>query len=907
MTFAPGRIPRILSISLLVAALALAPAPAGAFGWHRNGPRPNADVLDDFDALRAHVWELPSNMLHYWVRLHLWWQLTAARGLYAWRRPCVSNDVLGKYLHTTGFLRYGRKASAAEDLRNRGFVLRHNLLTTLPHDRTCPGFGDVGAPPAVEIGESDNTVFAGQVLFGAPLLSSIRAGGELWTQAEVPGADAQTGETGHPAVPTWSALVAFPHGTQPTVMAVPRLREAIQVKLYPFQSQAADQQQDLPAIDPVFADQAFFIDPKAYATDALFPSLPCDVRPVGQARDLQIAQLECVAAQYNPVSEMLMVYDAVDFRILYSDGQGNANPRAAFLTSASLNPFESAPSVYMDAVLNREILKKYVDLDLTARICLGEELLILTHPDFRSAADDLAAWKVTKGISTAVFEVGPGTPRPTANDIDDFIEGRYDRCVVRPSYVLLLGDAEFVPPSGINFNTVGTYCSSCGDVTTGSDWGYAVYPQGIFDLVPDFAVGRMTVDTDEEAQRVVDKVIDYESAPPFIDVFDGAPFYTSAAFASQFQCCRMNADGTPRNGQPGTTQRAFAETAEVARNSLLADGYDVDRIYIETVDNGGYCLSNPCPPGQNQAPYNGDTTPRRYYNGSFLPAGLGAGSGFPWNGSGADIRNAINAGRFLVLHRDHGSSSGFSNPSFGTGNISSLSNGELQSIVYSVNCASGFFDRETDSGSSNESFMEQMLLAEDKGMVGGLGDNRNSPTWPNNALTRGFFDATWPLVDPLYGGPGSHRRLGDILNHGKMYLMSQIGVAQTAGSVSVFAFFAEAVMWHAFGDPTLEMWTSNPHSFQLPRSFFAQLGQEGIHVQYPVNGAVITALQQNRDGLIPVGRGMVEKGVVDIPFVEPPHDQSPILFSASLPDAVSVPLEPLVSGPVSIGGATPAP
>jgi hypothetical protein len=49
-----------------------------------------------------------------------------------------------------------------------------------------------------------------------------------------------------------------------------------------------------------------------------------------------------------------------------------------------------------------------------------------------------------------------------------------------------------------------------------------------------------------------------------------------------------------------------------------------------------------------------DTTPRHYFDGTPLPAELGPESDFSWDGSTQDIIDAFNAGRFLIMHRDHG-------------------------------------------------------------------------------------------------------------------------------------------------------------------------------------------------------------------------------------------------------------
>ena len=145
-----------------------------------------------------------------------------------------------------------------------------------------------------------------------------------------------------------------------------------------------------------------------------------------------------------------------------------------------------------------------------------------------------------------------------------------------------------------------------------------------------------------------------------------------------------------------------------------------------------------------------------------MPANLHAGSGFPWNGSTSDIVNAINDGRFLVLHRDHGWTDGWSSPSFATGDLAGLSNGALTPVVYSINCASGMFDNETLNPaaqvypyphSAGDVSWAETILRMQGGAVSVIGDTRVSPTWANSALTRGLFDATWPDVLPLDGGP----------------------------------------------------------------------------------------------------------------------------------------------------------
>ena len=181
-----------------------------------------------------------------------------------------------------------------------------------------------------------------------------------------------------------------------------------------------------------FEDKPFTKDQTAYAQDAFYPKDMVSIGRVERFRDLHLIQLNITAAQYNPKTKMLKVYDRVDFEVEYQGGT------RAFLTQAVLNPFESYVSIYQQVVLNGQDLTKFITPDTIQRICFGSELLVITHPNFKTAADTLATWKRDKGITTSVHEV---------KNIQVFIRDRYNTCSVRPSYVLLLSDAEFIPPS----------------------------------------------------------------------------------------------------------------------------------------------------------------------------------------------------------------------------------------------------------------------------------------------------------------------------------------------------------------------------------------------------------------------------------------------------------------------------
>jgi hypothetical protein len=832
-----------------------------------------------------------------------WYPWGWSKYKYSSWKTCKTIDKLTRMLGKIQRYRERNQNASLEELYSRLWMLRNDLLLSMPSDKRCDGFGFMDQDPQVRVGTSDNKQVALDVTFPVPTLTTERGDGQTFTRVHLNGIENMVGKPGEPALPMWRQLVAVPNGATPKIKVSEAKKSGdLLLNLVPFQEQPVDQTapgEQPGSTDPgnettppepdmdAFADKPFVINKQAYETNRTLPANPCKVTPMGQYRDVQMAQLECATGSYNPATDKYQMYRGMHVEVQFEGGDGN------FITSRTLNEFEGAAKLTTESVVNKAVLSKYVkQLDLSPLQCSGEEFLVLTHANFRGAADELAAHKRSRGMSTNVFNVGSGVAaRDTAQEIDKFIEDRYDDCKVRPSYVLLLGDAEFIPtfyPAGMADNA-------------GSDFPYSNYVQILFDaFFPDFGTGRIPVDTREQANTVVDKIINYEANPPNMGLGNGAPFYTTAGFASQFQGFRMNPNGTPLNNQPGTDQRAFIETSELARQELVDRGYQVPRIYTRTIDNGGYCLqkngNGDCI--QTQQPYNGNTTPRRYFNGNLLPSAIGANSGFAWDGDTADVSSAWNAGRFLFMHRDHGWPGGWGDPGFSTSNVNALSNGDRLPVVWSINCASGLFDNETAGGVYNTnantiSFAEAALRKADGGAIGVIGDTRNSPTWANNALTRGFFDAVWPDTVPGFGGNTSHKRLGDTLNWGKVYLASQVGVDQTAGSVSVESMGYEYHIWHVIGDPTLSMWTSNPRRVTLESNFkvLEAIPQRAVLEYKAPNGTVVTRLQVTREGESKaIARGEVQDNKVTLNYFEQPNDQYETIYAASKPNVIGVTL-----------------
>jgi len=723
----------------------------------------------------------------------------------------------------------------------------------------------------VEILQADNTVFAAVATLPKAQLWPVKASdGNDYMELALPGVDNDSSTPGQPNVPVVRRILAVPQGAEVTVAGVDMsiAKQLDNVLLLPAQPEAVDvaHQQENPGDDPepspeTFMDKPFTIDATAYASADPFPAQVVSVQRLGRVRDLDLFQVNIAAGQYIPAKRHLALFDKVHLEIKFAGGKGGFLPRERMN-----NPFDNHAQPLYELALNYQIIEKYPFLgDLLPNICWGYEYLIVTDPAFRPAADTLRTWKIQKGISTKIVETGndAGDAGTTKEQIQQYIRNQFDKCIIRPSYVLLLGDAEHINPF---------YRNTASGGNAGTDLDYALMDNA--DIMPDLAIGRIPVDTLDQANLVINKIVSYEKHPPF------APsYYRTLTFASYFQCCRDDV------ADDGRDVRSFVETSELVRDELTGLGYTVERIYNTST-------------GYHPEYVGRDTTPRKYRNGAALPAAIAPGSGFAWDGDSNDVVNAFNDGRFLVFHRDHGWSGGWGDPGFTTSDIDDLTNSGKPSVVYSVNCASGLFDNETNGGNFNGLYWAEKLLRHDNGgAVGIIGDTRNSPTWANSALARGLFDATWTGVVPE-GGAASIRRLGDILNYGKSYLAGQVGVAQTAGSIGQTSANDDIILYHVFGDPTMQMWASNPWFIRLPKLYEIEKFDPTIwELRYPIEGVKITLLQ---DGA-PVARGVVRNGQVALPILNAFNPDKPYELSASDATGMSV----LLDAGKATGNVTP--
>ena len=867
---------RLLTLALLIAvAIPIAAAGPGSAATKS----PSTQAKEAWSRLVNDTKALPKSAVDAKVRKQL--LRTARQGQKSWRKsPCRARSFARRFKKQARKVKVRRlkdrspAAGSARGRLNADIVTVDAALLGLPKAGRCGGAKATGrAEPKARVLESNEKTLKMQVELPPAQFVGHQVGGRDYTEMVMEGMGTG-GDVGDPGLPAQTHNFGIPEGANVTVQVSNVKSYTLKgIDLYPRQKSPSDRGKvgdvpdriaDVPGAPSraVFDEPPFKLDRKAYASNAKFPAAPADGGSLGAMRDVAVGGVDTAGGQYQPRSKTLEVFTSMDVTVNF----GGDN-KGTFAESNLLSPWNNG---WLDEYKGLINFPAIVDRlrPIRTPFC-GEELLIVTSSELRPAADTLKTQRQAQGYSTRVVEAGAGAGQigTTPAQIQTYIRSRLNGgCLVKPSYVILFGNTAHVP-------TFLVPCSPGGnpaDCDIASDLDYSTNGIGT-DLFADVQLGRLPAPNLDAANALVAKLQTYATtnpAPP------GDDFLNRAAVTSYFQpplICVLNegATGTPNcNGDAppvtghweidypaNTDTRGFTITAERIRNGIAAEGYQVDRLY--TTDDE-------------------DVIPLNYWNGTPIPSNLRRPA-FDWNANTTEFFNTYNEGRFVILHRDHGWPDGWAEPTLHSGHVPFFTNGSQQPVVFGINCSSAAFD-----DPSHPSFVELQVLRPDGGAIAGFGDTRVSPSFPNNHMALGFFDAMFPLTVADYGDPspaGATRRLGDILVRGKQYMASQEGFEwHGAGDT-----YVEHYLYHLLGDPTMQMWAAPPVRFdpgrfrglieRIEKFKIPQPGDPPFFVRFRIeeqfaNGAEVTVFRGDEA----IGRGIVQDGATDIipdvPFEE---------------------------------------
>jgi len=623
-------------------------------------------------------------------------------------------------------------------------------------------------------------------------LIEINHNGNEFTKIITPGIESL--QPGAPDLPTQAVWIAIPAGKQAVLNVMSLDTEKVQISnLAPVPQPAAETKES--------PEPQYIIDNTIYERGEIFPAELAALEKESDYRGQSCAVVRFYPYQYNPVSGELLIHHKIKLEITFtSSGTGIMsnmyNPHMAdFISNNMINGAEVFSET--EIIENRDWRNE------------GCDLLVICPEIFIDQANELADWKAQKGIATEV--VSTAVTGETCFNIGAYINQYCETSDICPQSIMLFGDAEFIPPWYIHeFPDEGM---------VGTDIYYADLEME-FDYLLDFSFGRLPVDTVEDAQRAVDRIIAYEQSPPA-----DPQYYQTALIAGAFQ------DGA---SEPPDTyaNRRFAKTSEDIRNFLDQEGYAPQRVYTEY---NGYNNSEIFPTYWNQNTYifENDTP------GGELPLELQKPQ-FPWNGTDDDVQTILNNGCFLLMHRDHGGRNGWGEPNYNSNDVMQLVNGEELPIIWSINCLTGYFDNETDdnsgTGVTDECFVEYWFRNPDGGAVGAVGSTRISYSGNNDRFIWGMMDAIWPSFLEWCGAdyPTNNAiyQMGEVVNYGKTYLC----LNYTFEDYLFISF--EEFEW--FGDPTMEIWVQQPQQIIATHDASLGYGTQEFTVNAGMAGAVCT-------------------------------------------------------------------
>ena len=228
-------------------------------------------------------------------------------------------------------------------------------------------------------------------------------GGRSWTQLSIPNGGG-AGGVGDPGIPVLSSNFAVPDGAKVAVTSGATESYEIEgVDVYPTQPEPVDQGLNNPPrpdfLKPPFAQPPFQIDGAAYKNDSLVPAAAAGGGVLGQARDVTIGGLQIPAAQYDAADRKLKVINTVDVKVTFEGGPKTFSDELG-------SPWEQSQRAFATSLLNAAVLGPGSS---SSRGAAGEEMLVITNPATRPAADTFATGKRGQGWRTNVFETGGGT------------------------------------------------------------------------------------------------------------------------------------------------------------------------------------------------------------------------------------------------------------------------------------------------------------------------------------------------------------------------------------------------------------------------------------------------------------------------------------------------------------------
>ncbi len=306
----------------------------------------------------------------------------------------------------------------------------------------------------------------------------------IFTRIIVP-AYARHGNFGTPELPVKSEMIEIPANAEVQVRVLSYDVKEYSIKDLGIRYPLMPNQPPVPKSGQI---PDFAYDKSAYKLNSFGQDEIVSVELLGSMRGVNIGRLDIMPVQYNPVTDMIRVYENLEIEVTFE----NADLAASELSKQTYGNHYFAPVYhalfnYMDAEGARENFSSY-----------PIKYVIVSDPMFENDLQPLVEWKIKKGftvIEAYTDDPGVGT---TTSQIKAYLQNLYDNATPEdpaPTFVLFVGDISQVP----------TFTGqAAGHVT---DLYYCEYSGDYF---PEVFYGRFSAQNVSQLQPQVEKTLMFE-------------------------------------------------------------------------------------------------------------------------------------------------------------------------------------------------------------------------------------------------------------------------------------------------------------------------------------------------------------------------------------------------------------
>ena len=534
-------------IAVLAASIGVLAVAVPVVSAATRAPSPQAQATKRLNTLVKHTRKLPKKLATTRSKRALV-RLARSAKRTARRNPCRSARTLRAYRRGLRRVRRPRlrsKTPTTSSVRGQleSDTLAANVaLLALPRARRCGGRRVRVAQAGGDVLESDENHLRMRVSLPLPTFAAHQVGGSEYQQMLMEGAG-ETGDEGKPGLPILGQFFGVPEGADVSVSVNGTSGYDLGgVKLFPHQPDPVDQ--GAPGQPPLsdFLEDPFVKSKRAYRSRRPFPAQAADGALLGKMRDLNVGGVDIAGGRYTAKTGKLHVFTSLDVTVNFGGGNQGTFGDATMLNS----PWEGYfARNYGRTVVNAATVAEKLRFGPAKPFC-GEDMLVVTSPALKPAADNFANARKAAGYHPRVVVVGsdPGQIGSTRNAIQTYILGELNAdCEVRPSYVVLFGDTSHVP----TWHVPCKFGVETPDCDIASDLPYSLNAPA--DLFADVMLGRIPAPDLDSANAVLNKIVGYETTAP---APGGDDFYSHTT---------VTASSSPSTSASSTRVRAASRTA----------------------------------------------------------------------------------------------------------------------------------------------------------------------------------------------------------------------------------------------------------------------------------------------------------------------------------------------------------